>query len=160
MSRNGPYPPRKWIVLDFAHSWPSLHVWLKSRNKQMSRTIIVTQAAPAAPPSYSQAVKAAGLVFVSGTAPVDPSTGQLVKGPVQAQVAQCLRNISAILTAAGSGLEKAVSATLIVAEEEDFAGANEEWLKWFPENPPARQGAKMPVRIPDMKVSVAMIAEA
>lgn len=126
----------------------------------MSRTIIVTQAAPAAPPSYSQAVKAAGLVFVSGTAPVDPSTGQLVKGPVQAQVAQCLRNISAILTAAGSGLEKAVSATLIVAEEEDFAGANEEWLKWFPENPPARQGAKMPVRIPDMKVSVAMIAEA
>jgi 2-iminobutanoate/2-iminopropanoate deaminase len=81
-----------------------------------------------------------------------------VKGPVQAQVAQCLRNISAILEAAGS--EKAVSATLIVADEEHFAGANEEWLKWFPNNPPARQGAKMPVRIPDMKVSIAMIAEA
>ncbi|CDZ55009.1 RidA family protein [Neorhizobium galegae] len=126
----------------------------------MSRTIITTPAAPAAPASYSQAVKAAGLVFVSGTAPVDPSTGQVVKGPVQAQVAQCLRNISAILEAAGSSLEKAVSATLIVADEEDFAGANEEWLKWFPRNPPARQGAKMPVRIPDMKVSIAMIAEA
>lgn len=51
----------------------------------MSRTIISTQAAPAAPPSYSQAVKAAGLVFVSGTAPIDPSTGELVKGPVQAR---------------------------------------------------------------------------
>ncbi|MBX9450296.1 MAG: RidA family protein [Mesorhizobium sp.] len=82
---------------------------------------------------YSQAVKAAGLIFVSGTAPIDPATGQLVKGPVQVQVAQCLRNISAIPVAAGSSLEKAVSATLIVADEEDFAGANEEWLKWFPE---------------------------
>lgn len=126
----------------------------------MSRTIITTQTAPAAPPSYSQAVKAAGLIFVSGTAPIDPATGQLVKGRVQVQVSQCLRNISAILEAAGSSLEKAVSATLIVADEDDFAGANEEWLKWFPSDPPARQGAKMPVRIPDMRVSIALIAEA
>lgn len=126
----------------------------------MSRTIIATPSAPAAPPSYSQAVKAAGLVFVSGTAPIDPSTGQIVQGPVQVQVAQCLRNISAILEAAGTSLERAVSATLIVADEEDFAGANEEWVKWFPIDPPARQGAKMPVRIAGMKVSIAMIAEA
>ena len=124
------------------------------------RTIIATAAAPAAPASYSQAVKAAGLVFVSGTAPIDPATGKLVDGPVQAQVAQCLRNISAILDAAGSRLEKAVSATLIVADEDDFAAANEEWLKWFPADPPARQGAKMPVRVPGMKISIAMIAEA
>ena len=120
---------------------------------------ITTPDAPASP-AYSQAVVAAGLVFVSGTAPIDPATGQLVKGPVQVQVAQCLRNISAILEAAGSSLEKAVSATLVVADEDDFAGANEEWQKWFPKNPPARQGAKMPVRIPDMKISIAMIAEA
>jgi len=126
----------------------------------MSRTIITAAAAPAAPPSYSQAIKSGELVFVSGTAPIDPSTGQLVKGSVQVQVAQCLRNISAILEAAGSCLEKAVSATLIIADEDDFAGANEEWLKWFPKDPPARQGAKMPVRIPDMKVSIAIIAEA
>ena len=126
----------------------------------MSRTIIATPNAPATPTSYSQAVKAAGLVFVSGTAPIDPSTGQIVEGPVQAQVAQCLRNITAILEAAGSSLGSAVSATLIVADEADFAGANEEWLRWFPSNPPARQGAKMPVRIPNMKVSIAMIAEA
>jgi 2-iminobutanoate/2-iminopropanoate deaminase len=126
----------------------------------MSRTVISTSSAPLAPPSYSQAVKTSGLIFVSGTAPIDPSTGQLVRGSVQAQVAQCLRNISAILKAAESSLEKAVSATLIVADEEDFAGANEEWIKWFPVDPPARQGAKMPVRIPDMKVSIAMVAEA
>ena len=126
----------------------------------MSRTIIASTAAPAAPPSYSQAVKAAGLVFVSGTAPIDPATGKIVDGTVQVQVAQCLTNIAAILEAAGSSLSQAVSATLIIAEEDDFAAANEEWQKWFPTDPPARQGAKMPVRIPGMKVSVAMIAEA
>lgn len=126
----------------------------------MSRTIIASTAAPAAPPSYSQAVKAAGLVFVSGTAPIDPMTGKLVDGSVQAQVAQCLTNISAILEEAGSSLAQAVSATLIIADEDDFSAANEEWLKWFPTDPPARQGAKMPVRVHGMKVSIAMIAEA
>jgi 2-iminobutanoate/2-iminopropanoate deaminase len=126
----------------------------------MSRTIIATSAAPPAPPAYSQAVKAAGLVFVSGTAPIDPITGLIVDGPVHLQVDQCLRNIFAILEAAGSSLDKAVSATLIVAEEEDFAAASEAWMKWFPTDPPARQGAKLPVRIPGLKISIAMIAEA
>jgi len=126
----------------------------------MPRTIIDTPNAPKSPPSYSQAVKAAGLVFVSGTAPVDPATGQLVEGSVEQQVAQCLRNISAILEAAGSSLEKAVSATLVLADEDDFAAANQEWLKWFPIDPPARQGAKLPARIPGLKISIAMIAEA
>ena len=78
----------------------------------------------------------------------------------QAQVAHCLRNIAAILEAIGSSLQKAVSATLIVAEEHDFAAANEEWLKWFPSDPRARQGAKLPVRFPGLKMSIAMIAEA
>ena len=126
----------------------------------MSRTIITTPKAPKAPPSYSQAVKAAGLIFVSGTAPIDPATGKIVEGSIEVQVAQCLRNISAILEAAGSCLQKAVSATLIIADEDDFAAANEEWLMWFPTDPPARQGAKLPVRIPGLKVSIAMIAEA
>ena len=124
----------------------------------MSRTIIATRSAPAAPASYSQAVKAAGLVFVSGTAPIDPATGKIVEGTVQVQVAQCLTNIAAILEAAGSSLAQAVSATLIIADEEDFAPASQEWERWFPSDPPARQGAKMPVRIPGMKVSIAMIA--
>ena len=79
---------------------------------------------------------------------------------VQQQVAQSLRNIAAILEAAGSNLDKVVSATLVVADEDDFPAINEEWLRWFPTDPPARQGAKMPVRIPGLKVSVAVIAEA
>lgn len=111
-------------------------------------------------PAYSQAVRAGGLIFVSGTAPIDPATGQIVEGTVQRQVAQCLVNITAILEAAGSGLDKAVSATLLVADEDDFAAINEEWMRWFPVDPPARQGAKLPVRIPGLKISIAMIAEA
>ena len=91
---------------------------------------------------------------------MDPSTGKIKGDTVQEQTRQCLTNISAILKAAGSSLDKVASATVILLEEEDFAGMNEEWLKWFPTNPPARQGAKLPVRMSGMKVSIAVIAEA
>jgi 2-iminobutanoate/2-iminopropanoate deaminase len=116
---------------------------------------------PNAPQSavYSQAVIAAGLVFVSGTAPQDPITGKIVGDTIQEQTRQCLKNISAILDAAGSSLERLVSATVILLEESDFAGMNEEWTKWFPVDPPARQGAKLPVKIPGMRISIAAIAE-
>ena len=126
----------------------------------MPRDIIRTANAPKAPPTYSQAVKAAGLVFVSGTGPYDPATGAVTGSTIQEQTAQCLKNISAILAAAGSSLGRVVSATVILLEESDFAGMNEEWVKWFPVDPPARQGAKLPVRIPGLKVSIAVIAEA
>jgi len=57
-------------------------------------------------------------------------------------------------------MEKIASATVILADEDDFAGMNEEWVQWFLKNPPARQGAKLPARIPGLKVSIAAIAEA
>lgn len=126
----------------------------------MSRQIIFAKKAAKPPATYSQAVKAAGLIFVSGTAPHDPETGALVGSTVQEQTRQCMRNISAILEAAGSSLDKIVSATVVLAEEQDFQGMNEEWLKWFPSNPPARQGAKLPVKMPGLKVPIAAIAEA
>jgi 2-iminobutanoate/2-iminopropanoate deaminase len=126
----------------------------------MSRQIVHSSKAARPPASYSQAVKAAGLVFVSGTAPHDPATGQLNGATIQEQTRQCLTNIAAILEEAGSSIDKIVSATIILAEEEDFAGMNEEWLRWFPDNPPARQGAKLPVKVPGLKVSIAAIAEA
>ena len=126
----------------------------------MSRQIVYSAKAAKPPPSYSQAVKAAGLVFVSGTAPHDPESGQIKGVTIQEQTRQCLTNIAAILEEAGSSLEKIVSVTVVLAEEDDFAGMNEEWLRWFPTNPPARQGAKLPARIPGLKVSIAAIAEA
>jgi 2-iminobutanoate/2-iminopropanoate deaminase len=125
----------------------------------MARDIIWTANAPAPPATYSQAVRAAGLVFVSGTGPHDPGTGKIAGETIQEQTRQCLANVSAILEAAGSSLDRVVSATVILLEEADFAGMNEEWVKWFPANPPARQGAKLPVRVPGLKVSIAVIAE-
>ena len=126
----------------------------------MSIEIIRTADAPKSPPTNSQAVKAAGLLFVSGTGPYDAVTGAITGATIQEQTRQCLKNISAILAAADSSLSQIVSATVIVLEESDFAGMNEEWVKWFPENPPARQGAKLPVRIPGMRISIAAIAVA
>jgi 2-iminobutanoate/2-iminopropanoate deaminase len=126
----------------------------------MPRHIVFTPNAAKPPATYSQAAKAAGLVFVSGTGPSDASTGQISGTTIQEQTRQCLTNISAILEAAGSSIDKIVSATVILAEEEDFSGMNEEWLRWFPSNPPARQGAKLPVKVPGLKVSIAVIAEA
>jgi len=131
-----------------------------STGEIMARDIIRTPNAPSPPPTYSQAVRAAGLVFVSGTGPHDPVTGKIVGDTIQEQTRQCLENVSAILKAAGTSLERVVSVTVILLEEADFAGMNEEWIKWFPANPPARQGAKLPVRIPGLRVSIAAIAEA
>jgi 2-iminobutanoate/2-iminopropanoate deaminase len=125
----------------------------------MSRQIVFTPNAAKPPATYSQAVKAAGLVFVSGTAPTDPASGAIVGTTIQEQVRQSLQNIQAILEAAGSSLDQIVSATIVLADEDDWAGMNEEWLRWFPTQPPARQGAKLPARIPGLKVSIAAIAE-
>ena len=126
----------------------------------MPRQIVYTPKAAAPPSTYSQAVKAAGLVFVSGTAPLDPVSGQITGTTIQEQTRQCLTNIAAILEEAGSSLDRIVTATIILADEDDFAGMNEEWLRWFPSNPPARQGAKLPVKVPGLKVSIAVVAEA
>ena len=125
----------------------------------MSRDCVMTDAAPKSA-AYSQAVKSAGLVFVSGQAPFGPVTGELVGTTIQEQTRQCLKNVSAILEAAGSSLEKIVSATFILHDPEDFAGMNEEWKTWFPMDPPARQGAKLPLDVAGLRVSIAAIAEA
>jgi 2-iminobutanoate/2-iminopropanoate deaminase len=124
----------------------------------VGKKVISTDKAPKPFAAYSQAIRAKGLVFVSGMPPLD-ADGKLVGDTIQEQTAQCLRNIQAVLEEAGSSLDKAVSATVIMADEADFAGMNEEWAKWFKHKPPARQGATLPVRPQGMKISVAMIAE-
>ncbi len=124
----------------------------------MARTIIRTDAAPATPAAYSQAVKANGFVFVSGTGPFDPATGKVVGEAIGEQTAQCLRNIAAILGSEGLTLESIVSATVILRDDDDFAGMNTEWMRWFPTEPPARQGAKLPIQPKEQRISIAVIA--
>ena len=109
---------------------------------------------------FSQAVKAAGLVFVAGQGPFDPATGATVGLTIQEQTRQCLKNIEAILVAASSSMAKVVNATFILHDPEDFAGMNEEWVRWFPTDPPARQGARHPLDVDGLRISIAVIAEA
>lgn len=126
----------------------------------MPKEIIHTDNAPKSLAGYSQAVKSGGFVFVAGQGPFDPATGNVVGETIQEQTGQCLRNVEAILRAAGSSMDQVVSATFILGEESDFAGMNEEWGRWFTKDPPARQGAKLPIHPKGMKISIAVIAEA
>jgi 2-iminobutanoate/2-iminopropanoate deaminase len=152
----------RWITLTLALGPTNRYPTFPDVNRgtRVSRNIVFTPKAGNPPPTYSQAVKAAGLVFVSGTAPTDPKTGAITGTTIQQQTAQCLANIQAILEESGTSLDKIVSVTVVLADEGDFSGMNEEWLRWFPSHPPARQGAKMPVRAPNLKISIAAIAEA
>jgi 2-iminobutanoate/2-iminopropanoate deaminase len=109
---------------------------------------------------YSQAVKAAGLVFVAGQGPFDAVTGAVIGETIQEQTRQALKNCDAILRAAGSSMSNVVNATFILRDGADFGGMNEEWQRWFPEDPPARQGAKHPLDMPTVRISIALIAEA
>ena len=88
------------------------------------------------------------------------TTAEMSATTIQEQTRQSLKNIEAILTAAGSSLAQVVSATFILGDEADFAGMNEEWGRWFPTDPPARQGAQLPIHPKGMKISIAVIAEA
>lgn len=132
----------------------------------MTRRIISTPDAPGTAPHatgtfrYSQAVVAAGLVFVSGQGPVDPSDGSVVGTTIQEQTRQCLRNVEAILVAAGSAMDKVVSATFFLRDQSDFAGMNDEWVRWFPVDPPARQGARHWLDVEGLRIAFAVVAEA
>ena len=125
----------------------------------MTREVVRTDNAPQNP-AYSQAVKAGGLIFVSSQGPFDPASGAIVGNTIQEQTRQCLTNVQAILEAGGSALDRVVSSTFILVDPADFAGMNEEWRRWFPTDPPARQGAKFPLDIPGMRLPVGVIAEA
>ncbi|GIK87181.1 MAG: hypothetical protein BroJett026_26620 [Betaproteobacteria bacterium] len=98
---------------------------------------MIARRVPKAPRRWRQAVGESSR-GVSGTAPVDSATGAISGTTIQEQTRRCLVNIRAILEEAGSSSDKVVRATVVLAEEEDFSGMNEEWLKWFPDDPPAR----------------------
>lgn len=97
----------------------------------MTATRIATKHAPAAVGPYSQAVEAGGTVYVSGQVPLVPATGQLVDGGIQAQAEQALRNVGAILEAAGLGYADVVKTTVLLADIADFAAVNEVYARFF-----------------------------
>ena len=122
------------------------------------KEIIQTTDAPAAIGPYSQAVRAGGFVFVSGQIPFDPETMQFVSQDVAAQTEQVLRNVQAILAAAGTSLEQVVKTTVFLADMGDFAAMNEVYGRFFATHPPARatvQAARLPK---DARVEIEVIA--
>ena len=99
---------------------------------------IKTDNAPAAIGPYSQAIKAGGFVFVSGQIPIDPATGEFVAGGIAEQTERVLKNLAAVLEAAGSSLDQVVKTTVFLADMKEFAGMNEVYARFFSGPPPAR----------------------
>jgi 2-iminobutanoate/2-iminopropanoate deaminase len=122
------------------------------------RDIISTKEAPQAIGPYSQAVRANGFVFTSGQIAIEPATQQVIAGDVGAQTEQVLRNLSAVLEAAGSGLGKVVRSTVFLKNMADFAAMNEIYGKFFNVTPPARSTVEV-ARLPkDVLVEIDVIA--
>lgn len=122
------------------------------------REIISTKDAPQAIGPYSQAVKANGFVFVSGQIAIDPATQQVISGHVGAQTERVLRNLTEILNAAGSGIEKVVRSTVFLKNMNDFNAMNEVYGRYFIAAPPARSTVEV-ARLPkDVMVEIDVIA--
>lgn len=122
------------------------------------KEIIQTEHAPAAIGPYSQAIKGNGLVFASGQIPTDPATGQFVAGGIAEQTEQVLKNLAAVLEAAGSGLDRVVKTTVFLVDMQEFAVMNEVYGKFFKEEPPARATVEAG-RLPrDARVEIEAIA--
>ena len=124
----------------------------------MTRAAVAGPDAPAVIGPYSAAVRAGGFVFVSGQIPLDPTTGTLVEGDVVAQTAQVLRNIGALLAAAGCTVADVVKTTIYLADLNDFAEVNDTYRKWCQEPYPARATVQV-ARLPrDARVEIDAIA--
>jgi 2-iminobutanoate/2-iminopropanoate deaminase len=121
------------------------------------REIVSTTDAPSSP-LYSQAVKASGLVYVSGMAGIDVTTGGLAGATIREQTRQALANCRAVLRAAGAAWEDIAEVGVLLANPGDFADMNEEYATWFPSTPPTRYVAKLGVELPGVLVSIRMTA--
>jgi 2-iminobutanoate/2-iminopropanoate deaminase len=104
----------------------------------MERQAIKTEAAPQAIGPYEQAIKIAGLVFTAGQIPIDPETGNFVEGGIKEQTRQVLKNLQAVLAAAGSSMDRVVKATVFLKNMADFPAMNEVYGEYFAAAKPAR----------------------
>jgi 2-iminobutanoate/2-iminopropanoate deaminase len=121
------------------------------------REVVTTANAPSSP-LYSQAVKAGQHVHVSGLVGIDVATGNLAGATIQEQTRQALANCEAVLRAAGATLDDIVEVGVLLTDPTDFAGMNDEYARWFLNEPPTRYVAKLGVEIPGVLVSIRMTA--
>ncbi len=128
------------------------------RYSRTVKQIIHTELAPLALGPYSQAIKASGFIFASGQIPIDPKTGQFVPGGIAPQTEQVMKNLSAVLLAAGSELELVVKTTVFLADMEDFAAMNDVYGQFFSSDPPARATVQVACLPRNAKVEIEAIA--
>src|SRR6266568_5876106 len=122
------------------------------------REVISTPDAPKAIGPYSQAISAKGLVFISGQVAIDPATQQVIEGDATAQTERVMKNLSAILKAAGSGLDMVVRSTVFLKSMGDFAAMNEVYGRYFTAAPPARSTVEVSRLPKDVLVEIDVIA--
>ena len=122
------------------------------------RQVISTPSAPKAIGPYSQAIRAAGFLFLSGQVPLDPATGQMIEGDIGKQTERVLENLKGVVEAAGSSLDRVVKTTVYLKDIGDFAAMNEVYGRYFSTNPPARATVEV-ARLPkDARVEIELIA--
>jgi 2-iminobutanoate/2-iminopropanoate deaminase len=122
------------------------------------RERIQTNNAPLAIGPYSQAIKAGGFVFISGQIPIDPLTGEFVAGGITEQTEQVLKNLTAVLEAAGSNLDRVVKTTVFLADMKEFSAMNEVYAKFFPAPAPARATVAVAGLPRDARVEIEVVA--
>ena len=122
------------------------------------REVILTDKAPGAIGPYSQAIKAGGLVFCSGQIALDPETMEVVSGDVVAETHRVMKNLEAVLKAAGSSLEQVVKTTILLTDLGDFGAVNEVYGSYFPDAPPARACYEVAGLPKGVKVEIEAIA--
>lgn len=125
----------------------------------MARSVVATDKAPGAIGPYSQAIQIGNLVFTAGQIGLDPETGQMVEGGVEAQTERALQNLSAILEEAGSSFGAIVKTTCFLADLGDFAAFNEIYAKYMGDNRPARSTVQVAALPAGALVEVEAIAE-
>ena len=109
----------------------------------MKRQIVQTDNAPGAVGPYSQGTRTDQMVFTAGQLPLDPATGKIVEGDIQDQTRQSLKNLQAVLEAAGAGLDSVMKTTVFLQDMGEFKLMNEIYAEFFPDNPPARSAVEI-----------------
>ena len=124
----------------------------------MSKTIVNTTNAPVPIGPYSQAVSANGMLFVSGQIPIIPASGEMESGGIQAETAQVMENLKAILTEADVDFSRVVKTSIYLANMDDFPAVNEVYGSYFNEDPPARETVAVRTLPKNVNVEISCIA--
>jgi 2-iminobutanoate/2-iminopropanoate deaminase len=118
------------------------------------KKVVATKEAPQAIGPYSQAIKAGGFVFTAGQIPIDPATGKLIEGDIKPQTERVLKNLSAVLAAAGSNMDRVVKTTVFLKNMSDFPAMNEVYGQFFKNEPPSRSTVQVAARPKDALIEI------